>query len=72
VTTITTHEVSNNANNPFTRARFFSPGITGPVKFDELRLATSLGSLVAVPEASSFLAFGLVGLLTAAGRGRRR
>ena len=72
ITTITTHEVSNNLNNPFTRSRFVSLGITGPAKFDELRLATSLGSLVAIPEASSFLAGGAVSLLFAVGYRLRR
>jgi hypothetical protein len=64
-------EISN-LLNPFTHSRFESPGVSGFVKFDEIRLATDFESLVAIPEASSFLAVGAVGMLFAAVRRFRR
>jgi hypothetical protein len=38
---------------PFTQSRYQSPGQSGAVFFDEIRLATTFGSITAIPEPSS-------------------
>jgi hypothetical protein len=40
---------------PFTQSKYESPGQSGVVFFDEIRLATSFNSLVGVPEPSSLV-----------------
>ncbi|MEM6313561.1 MAG: PEP-CTERM sorting domain-containing protein [Planctomycetota bacterium] len=47
---------------PFTEARFSSPGQSGVVFFDELRLATDFISVTAIPEPATIGLLGLGGL----------
>jgi hypothetical protein len=72
---ITGQDIANSLT-PFLGSRFVTIGAgtarSGATIFDELRLATNLGSLVAIPEPSAFLAFGLIGSAVAATRSARR
>jgi hypothetical protein len=52
--TINNQNVSDSLT-PFTQSRYQSPGQSGVVFFDEIRLATSFTSITAVPEPSSVI-----------------